>query len=1329
MKKKFLKVSFFCLLMACMPATFTSCKDYDDDIAVLTQQTGSLQSQVNSLEEALNANKEAAAQAAQAAADAMSAAKAAQATADEALAAAKAAQATGDEALALAKSNEAAVAAAQADALYAQALAEEAKQAAATAKAEAIAEVMEQVKALMEEQRALTEKELAEIAGQIEGIEKGLNELSGALEGVNGELDRVENELTDKINVVADELATLEQAVEVQRAAFEEFQTLVNGKIETLESNYASLQETVEGIEDTIAEITQDISDLQAADQAMQNGIDLMKAEIIEIALNVETLQTSVDANAAAIATINERLAVIDSLLAALDKKIDDVKNQAFGYTDAEVAELREDLMGVITTIEATLNGKIDLINTNIASIQGDITNIQGDITNMQGEITVVKGEIKDINGKITDIQGDITVIRGDITGIQGDIANINEDITAIKGDVNSIKDQLSQMNDEITAINGDIDRLSGYIEDINGKIDEINKQLEAINERLDGIDGQINNINGALGEHSILISNLGDKLNNTINTLVTVFADRLTSVTLMPDAYADGIPCIDFTTAIFKEMTGEGDNWRVGDAKEIRVTPISIPVSYRLSPKTVSPLNIEAVSFVEKTASILTRGGDDCILKVDGYTVENGVLVVRAAKNVDAAINKTQDGKINIAALRVKQKSTKLGNETLKGAEVHSEYARVTEGVFTPTLAEVANPKNHLFNNAYMAAASPYYFAKLPYDETLKLDSVISVCKNFNGGHTIMSDQEIESYKLSVEYALADFNADAPLFGTWSKVENAVVTPGFYNEEGTFDAFNKKASGKQQVYRATLKHDGKVVDVKFVKVAIIPSKSEALTIDLPSHSTAISCNPSDDYSFTISWRDFSNVLNNENIRLLNGTEFYNVYEQSKLQVSYLFGGKDLTEDLKKYVGVDFISDLDSSNSHAWGFKFKNQIPAEVWKDKNNNGKIDEGEVEDFIPLSLDDVTTLDIKVVCTPNTRYANQSYPVLTVTTSLIFDPLRESLSEMAPRLDQYWFDDNTLQVLPVQVESGYAGEECGYHFPLQQAFFQDYKNCVVNNDKLGCAMWDVVFTESMNYEKNLKANVAAQLEWDDEHMENTFELPQVYKGLGWEMCSAQTGNEVFASVFENPGGVELIESNETIQISFLSRYPNGQVFPVKTYNLQFVKPLNFATATFKGYFIDGALEGQPGYAINTADQFIIEDFRGNEVKKNNSDGLYDYYGVQPYVWHVDQARIGLVKAGDKYVPVAKEDVAYTIKEGREKDMVRANLNNTMLLSDVTNADLALKVVGDDLIYETEGGLPTKQEYYLVVPVTVKHKWGKAETAVVIPVKPGTIQNKVRK
>ena len=1289
-----------------MPATFTSCKDYDDDIAVLTQQTGSLQSQVNSLEEALNANKEAAAQAAQAAADAMSAAKAAQATADEALAAAKAAQATGDEALALAKSNEAAVAAAQADALYAQALAEEAKQAAATAKAEAIAEVMEQVKALMEEQRTLTEKELAKIAGQIEGIEKGLNELSGALEGVNGDLDRVENELTDKINVVADELATLEQAVEVQRAAFEEFQTLVNGKIETLESNYATLQETVEGIEDTIAEITQDVSDLQAADQAMQNGIDLMKADIVKITLDVENLQISVKANADAIATINERLDVIDGLLAALDKKIDDVKDQAFGYTDAEVAELRTDLMGVITTIEATLNGKIDLINKNITSIQGDITNIQGDITNMQDEITVVKGDIKDINGKITNIQGDITVIRGDITGIQGDIANINEDITTIKGDVNSIKDQLSQMNDEITAIHGDIDRLSGYIEDINGKIGEINKQLEAINGRLDGIDGrldgidgQINNINGTLGEHSILISNLGDKLNNTINTLVTVFANRLTSVTLMPDAYADGIPCIDFTTATFQEMTqgATADDWYVAnDAKTMYITPDALPVSYRLSPKSVSPFSIEDVSFVEKTASILTRGAeDDCIIKVEGYTVENGVLVVRAAKNRKAAINKTQDGKINIAALRVKQKSTMLDNETLKGAEVHSEYARVTEGYYTPTLAAIAKPENHLWSKTDVEGTE---FASVVYDAEEKLDlkNLISVCRVLNDKHSIIED--LSSYNLTIDFALAEMNT-----AVYSVIENGVITPGAM-VDGKFVAAHPTAAYQKQIYRATLKHDDKVVDVKFVEVYFRPSEKVELTVDFPGVDTKISCNPKEDYTITVKWTDFAEkVFYNENIAVANADEFNALYNRPQIYFSGFEPNKPLGDFISCF---KFDSTLDPANPYAWQITFDN-IPADIF------------------PLVVGGKKTLDVTMVADPKNP---ANYPKVVAKTFLTIEFPNDYLSKMEARNQAYWKDATTLRVLPIQKgtpnpATGNVLDKCEYYFPVFQAFMEQP---VVKNSALVCAKWDFRFSSEQedeyfatkaqdginNVNSYVLANTlgdAAFIKWPNDGNGEHFV---------WDETSAK-GHNAYITLRHGDAAKALLNQGVNANVEFVAKYPNGQVLPVQSYVLEFVKPLIIKPFIIEESFKDGVLEGETGSIINTNREFVMYDFRNQPVSKESTNGLYDYYDVKEITWDVANARVGIKKTGE--VLSNPEDL---LSNGKIDDKV------TTALTDAANAHMSLTHNGSELIYLNTGGVPAEKDFYIAINVSVVHKWGEFTTPVVVKVEAGEIRyNKVRK
>ena len=480
--------------------------------------------------------------------------------------------------------------------------------------------------------------------------------------------------------------------------------------------------------------------------------------------------------------------------------------------------------------------------------------------------------------------------------------------------------------------------------------------------------------------------------------------------------------------------------------------------------------------------------------------------------------------------------------------------------------------------------------------------------------------------------------------------------------------------------------------------LATTPPAIESNTFkNFAGHTTAISCNPAQDYSFTISWQEFSRVLSGMNFKDID--EFQGVYNAEDISVVYKFNGKDITN----HVPVMADTELSAEKSYAWSFTFYDNISPE------------------YFPLNIDDVTKLDIEVTCTPNSQNEDL-YPVLKLATSLTIEPLSSSLSKMAPRMSTYWFDDHTLRVLPVQIESGYAEDKCVYHFPLQQAYYTYNSQSVVYNNELSCVTWDVVFSDAQSagyvakdydlYDNGVKG---ASLEWEaggDDHVR--FD----------ELCGAASNHEVFVSVYNNAAGKEIIDANQPVQITFLARYPNGQVVPVESYNIQFVKPLNFSTAEFNGYFIEGALPGEYGSVINTADQFVIKDFRDNEIKKNGSNGLYEYYGVKDYQWHVDEARIGIMQDG---TIASKDKVAYTITEGREKGMVRANEQYTMLLSEVPNALKSLKLEGDNLIYMDEGGFITEKEYYLVVPVTVAHKWGKAETAVVIPVKPGVIKNEI--
>ena len=201
MNKKYLSVILFSALLASSAGTFTSCKDYDDDIKGLQEQIDGNQSSVAALEKQL-ATLDAAAKAAQTAADA------AKEAADAAKAEAEAAKAAGDQAAA--------------DAAQAKADAAAAQEAAAKAKAEAIEEAKKEVEALkvllQESIDGKVDLEVFEaaqtaIAGKIEGIEERLNNLDP---------DQVAEDMREAKQAIATLMAAYEN-LKIQSATLEEY--------------------------------------------------------------------------------------------------------------------------------------------------------------------------------------------------------------------------------------------------------------------------------------------------------------------------------------------------------------------------------------------------------------------------------------------------------------------------------------------------------------------------------------------------------------------------------------------------------------------------------------------------------------------------------------------------------------------------------------------------------------------------------------------------------------------------------------------------------------------------------------------------------------------------------------------------------------------------------------------------------------------------------------------------------------------------------------------------------------------------------------------------
>ena len=272
MNKKYLSVVLFGALLAASAGTFTSCKDYDDDIKGLQEQIDGNQSSVAALEKQLAA-LDAAAKAAQTAADA------AKEAAEAAKAEAEAAKAAGDQA--------------KADAAQAKADAAAAQQAAANAKAEAIAEATKQVEALKE---LLQES----IDGKVdlEVFEAAKTALAGRIDGIEERLNNLDP------NQVAEDMRDAKQAIATLMAAYE------NLKIQS-----ATLEEYKEACADYTANaeaIKKSIEDIATAQTEIENLWNEINGE--------GGLKELINGNAEAITNLKVQTAAD---IAALDRRID----------------------------------------------------------------------------------------------------------------------------------------------------------------------------------------------------------------------------------------------------------------------------------------------------------------------------------------------------------------------------------------------------------------------------------------------------------------------------------------------------------------------------------------------------------------------------------------------------------------------------------------------------------------------------------------------------------------------------------------------------------------------------------------------------------------------------------------------------------------------------------------------------------------------------------------------------------------------------------------------------------------------------------------------
>ena len=273
MRKKYLSALLFGALLFASAGTFTSCKDYDDDInnlqgqidgneASLTEKLTAVENSISSLQQAQTTMQTDIANAQQAAQDA-------QASADEA---AKAAA--------------------------------DAKLAATEAQANAIAEAQKQLEAAKAELTELIQQGDAATQSAIDAANAEIAKVQGAVQALQAWQGTTEETLKS--------LAEADAALEISLAGVQEELTDVANRVGKLETGLKTQEETLAAYKtENAANLTEIEGELATLNEAVQKLAGLEPDDLVNMKNDIATLEGQVTSLSNSINTINESLNIL----------------------------------------------------------------------------------------------------------------------------------------------------------------------------------------------------------------------------------------------------------------------------------------------------------------------------------------------------------------------------------------------------------------------------------------------------------------------------------------------------------------------------------------------------------------------------------------------------------------------------------------------------------------------------------------------------------------------------------------------------------------------------------------------------------------------------------------------------------------------------------------------------------------------------------------------------------------------------------------------------------------------------------------------------------
>lgn len=623
-----------------------------------------------------------------------------------------------------------------------------------------------------------------------------------------------------------------------------------------------------------------------------------------------------------------------------LQTEIDGLRSSLKADLDALQSKLTADLNSAKSELQTAINSKADASTVNdlvgrVSALETQLKAVNDALANYAKKSDLddyAKKSDLDDYAKKSEMDGFVTyaALTGELDalkGLIGDEAGVREaadknlqlQITALQEwkkviDAADYPGQLNALQDwqkEVIAANypkqiNDLDtklsnKIQGVIDDLNDFKAEYAKDQDELSKKMNGFSQDISKLSGDI---------------NILNVLVNKI---LTSISLVPDLYVNGIEAIEFKSLRYKEVV-PGTSGLSTKGSEVLVDNGTATATYRLNPSTVKREsldedNIEYLAAIAEARETTRAVSDWCPVLFNGVKeFKNGLMTVNLKKNTTNRLDKDKDGKdlgdkIWIVALNVPRKADAATGQ--EAADVISENSRLVETTIWPRIANLPwsqklkatlkdvdgnnSPIHHYSDSAVvwksLIDADQMVYDEVLYNEEYNLYELVTGCydKEAKTDYQITKD-ELKTYGLTfrfyvptTKYNDVDHVTDQQTFAVVDPV-TGIVTSKLPN--GVTD--NKACVGKEPIIRIELVDTvrNKIVDQRYCKIKWVEKKLLPVELDPYNETTTLKpCETNVAKGITWDWFITQVYAKAADLGLSQAT-FEAIYPQANIQYS-----------------------------------------------------------------------------------------------------------------------------------------------------------------------------------------------------------------------------------------------------------------------------------------------------------------------------------------------------------------------------------------------------------------------------------------------------------